>query len=362
MGEGAEILITRPGGLGRIILNRPQALNALSHGMCLKHAAKLEQWAADEGVRAVLMAGAGRAFCSGGDLVWLYESRRRLENHSYPYYRDAYRGVARLFHFPKPYIALIDGVAMGGGVGLSVHGSHRVVTEKALLAMPETGIGLFPDVGASTFLPRCPGQVGTYLGLSGARLRAADALYAGLADHYVPSDRLGALEEALADAGLSGQAHAAVSTLIEDRSEDPGPPPLRQHREEIDRCFAGDSVAQIMGLLDAEGGSWARATAAELARKSPTSLKLALRALRVGAKLDFDDGMRLEYRLMRRCLARHDFYEGVRAQVIDRDRAPRWRPERLDEVSEALIDSHFQPLGEDELSLDREHDVIQDND
>ena len=357
MGEQAEIQFAVRGRLGRITLNRPQALNALSHQMCLRHAAKLKEWARDKRVRAVLIRGSGRAFCAGGDVVALYEARERLEAYAYPFYRDQYRGNARLFRFSKPYIALIDGIVMGGGVGVSLHGSHRVVTERALFAMPETGIGLFPDVGASHFLPRCPGRIGSYLGLTGARLRAADMLYAGIADHYLPSQRLGALEAALAGAELSGQAHAAVTELIEGFAEHSGAAPLEEHRDRIDRCFAPDSVERIIAALDAEGGAWARETAAVLARKSPTSLKLADRLLRAGAELEFDDCMRLEYRLVRRCLARHDLYEGIRAQVIGKDRAPRWRPERLDEVTEALIQAHFEPLGADELRFDWEQET-----
>jgi len=227
-----------------------------------------------------------------------------------------------------------------------------VVTENLVFAMPETGIGLFPDVGATYVLPRCPGQIGMYLGLTGARLGAADALDAGLADAYVPHARLGALEAALAETDLAGDVHGGVTRVIEGFAEPPGAAPLQAHRAAIDRCFAADTVEEMVAALRAEDSDWGRETAALLAAKSPTSLKIAWRQLRGGRALGFDDCMRLEYRLVRRCLARDDYYEGVRAAVIDKDGAPTWRPPSLAEVGAAEVEAHFEPLGEAELSFD----------
>ncbi len=358
MDQAPELVTEVVGGLGRITLNRPRALNALSFEMCRGFDAALEAWAKDDRVRAVLIRSASeRAFSTGADVVRIHRSRHRLEAYSFPYYRLAYTGNARLFHFPKPFVALIDGIVMGGGVGLSVHGSHRVVSENLVLAMPETGIGLFADVGTSHVLPRAPGERGMYLALSGARIGAADAIHAGLADTYVPSARFAALEAKLAAADLSGDAHAAVSRALETFAENPGRSALEQHRAAIERCFAAHSVEEMIEALAAESSDWAAATAALLAQKSPTSLKLTCRLMREGAGLDFDDCMRLEYRLVRRCLAREDYYEGVRAAVIDKDGAPEWRPATLAEVRERDVAAHFEPLGTGELGFDWEPDL-----
>jgi enoyl-CoA hydratase len=261
-------------------------------------------------------------------------------------------GNVRLFRFPKPYVALMDGIAMGAGFGVAVHGSHRVVTENALLAMPETGIGLFPDVGATYFLARCPGQVGLYLGLTGARVGAADALYAGLADTFVPSERLPEMEAELAAVGTGSDARAAIGDVLARFAGHPGPAPLAAHRDTVDRCFGRESVEAIVAALEAECGEWARATAAEIGVKSPTSLKITFRQLRGGAGLDFEACMRLEYLMVRHCAARHDLYEGIRAAVIDKDRAPKWRPASLAEVSDDLVAAHFEPMDGADIVID----------
>jgi enoyl-CoA hydratase len=239
---------------------------------------------------------------------------------------------------------MIHGIVMGGGVGVSVHGSHRVAGETTVFAMPETGIGLFPDVGGSYFLPRCPGEIGMYLALSGARLKAADTLYAGVATHFVPHSKWEALVQRLSggtapDAALAGLAEAVPSAF------------LAEHRAVIDRCFGKDSVEAILSALDAEHTDWSRDTARTIRTKSPTSLKLAFRQLREGAKLEFDDCMRMEYRMVNRIVAGHDFYEGVRATILDKDGAPKWSPPGLDGVRDAGIAEYFAPLGEKELKL-----------
>ena len=320
-----EILFEVRDGAGWVTLNRPSALNALTHDMARRLDSRLDAWAMDDAIARVVIEGAGeRAFCAGGDIRDLYDVMGRGDGSFVDvFYRDEYRLNYRIHTYPKPYVALMDGVVMGGGVGVSIHGSHRIVTENCLFAMPETGIGFFPDVGAAWFLPRMAGEIGMYLGLTGARLGAADALYCGVATHYAPRDRL---HEALD--GFHG---------------DPGPPPLAEHRAAIDRCFAGDSLEAIIAAIEGEGGDWAGETLASLAAKSPTSLKVTHRQLRRGASLSFGQAMTMEFRLSQRFCAEPDFREGVRAVVIDKDRDPKWRPPTLAEVVESDVDSYFAP-------------------
>jgi enoyl-CoA hydratase len=301
--------------------------------------AQLQEWADDDRVQRVVVDGAGdRAFCAGGDVRDLYEAMARPGDPLIAaFYRDEYTLNNRIKTYGKPYVALIDGVVMGGGVGVAIHGCHRVVTENALFAMPETGIGLFPDVGGTWFLPRMPGQIGMYLGLTGARLRAADALYCGVATHYIPRACLAGMDASIDE--------------LDQLAEDPGEPPLAGQRGGIDHCFAGDSVEAIIEALRNEGGEWADKTLAVLATKSPTSLKVALRQIREGATLDFADAMRLEYRLSQRFCAAHDFREGVRAVIIEKDQKPQWQPADLDAVSDADVDAYFAPLEGGDLLL-----------
>ncbi|MCB1493762.1 MAG: enoyl-CoA hydratase/isomerase family protein, partial [Rhodobiaceae bacterium] len=235
------------------------------------------------------------------------------------------------------------GIVMGGGVGLSVHGSHRVGTEAVTFAMPETGIGLFPDVGATYVLPRMAGETGLYLGLTGARLKTPDAHHAGVLTHICPRDRHPALTEALCGAG-------DTDAILADFCEAATGATLPEHQAEIDRCFAGTSVEDILGRLASDGSAWANAQANTLAQKSPTSLKITFRQLRLGATLEFGDAMRTEFRIVSRVLQGHEFFEGVRAVIIDKDQAPRWQPDALDKVSASDIDAYFAPL-DDELDV-----------
>jgi enoyl-CoA hydratase len=345
MTDEAEVLFERRGAVGLITLNRPKALNALTHGMCLAMKAQLDVWAVDPAIKTVVVRGAGeRAFCAGGDIRALYDSGRAGTRYALDFYRDEYILDATIKHFPKPYVALIRGIVMGGGVGVSLHGSHRVADETTMFAMPETGIGLFPDVGGSYFLPRLPGKTGMYLALTGTRLKSADALNSGVATHFVPAANTDSLIERLA----TGDAPDAAITAL---AGDAGAPPLAQHQALINRCFAGNSVETILSALAAELNEWAVATATTIRTKSPTSLKLAFRQLREGRRLAFDDCMRMEFRMVNRVIAGHDFYEGVRATIIDKDQAPKWQPAMLEAVSEADIDAYFAPLGEKELKL-----------
>jgi enoyl-CoA hydratase len=353
MPDGDEIRIHRHRGLVLVTLNRPRALNALSLGMCRALDDGLRRWGADPEVHAVLIKGAGeRAFCAGGDIRWLYHVlKTRGEDEALGFYALEYPMNARLHHFPKPYVALLDGIAMGGGVGVSVHGSHRVVTERTAFAMPETGIGLFPDVGATYVLPRLPGALGMYLGLTGARLGAADCLFAGIGSCYVPAGRLDQLEGALAEADLAGDARGAVEGVLDRFRDDPGPPPLAEHMARIDLCYGRDELAAVLRALEAEPTGWGRAQLETLATKSPTSLAVTFRQLRQGAALDFDEAMRLEYRLVHRFVAGHDFREGVRALIIDKDNRPQWRPDRLEDVTAADVEAYFRPLPGGDLRL-----------
>jgi enoyl-CoA hydratase len=341
--SGDDLLFEHRGDIVLVTLNRPEALNALTHEMALGMEKRLKAYADDDSVRAIVVQGAGeRAFCAGGDIRRLYDTGRAGEDYPYNFYRDEYRLNALIFHYPKPYIALIDGIDMGGGVGVSVHGSHRVVTERLNFAMPETGIGLFPDVGGSYFLSRLPGQIGCYMALTGARLRASDAVYTGVGDAFIESGRLPELIEAL-------ETNGNIDQVLSLLASDPGASGFAEMREAIDRTFVGDSAENILANLDATDSEWALETAQTMRTKSPTSLKIALRQIRAGAALDFDDCMRMEYRIANGCIEGHDFYEGVRAVVIDKDQDPKWQPARLADVAEEDIEPYFnrEPRGGD---------------
>lgn len=346
MSETDDIVVEARDGVGRFLLNRPKALNALTLDMVRAMQARLDAWATDETVRAVVVRGAGgRAFCAGGDIRRLYDQGRASDHPGFAeFFGEEFVLNRTIFRYAKPYVALMNGMTMGGGVGVSVHGSHRVATEATAFAMPETGIGYFPDVGGSYFLPRCPGEIGMYMALTGARLKAADALYAGVATHYVPGERLDALCAALGD--------HSVDAALADFADDPGPPPLAEHRDTIDRCFAGKTVEAIVEALENEGTDWAGAALARIARMSPTSLKVTHRALRNGAELDFEACMTMEFRLAMHFMAGHDFFEGVRALVIDKDNAPAWSPARLKEVSEDAVNAYFAPANDPDLTFD----------
>jgi len=343
-----ELLTSIEGAAGKLSLNRPNALHSLTLDMCHAMSSALTAWASDDAVKAVILDHAeGRGFCAGGDINLLRESALNDGGVSgRKFFHDEYQLNHQMFTYEKPIVAFMDGITMGGGAGMSVHGSHRVLSERTTFAMPETGIGLFPDIGGTWFLSCCPGQVGMYLGLTGYRMKAADTLYAGLGDFYVESHRNEELIAALAEAGPADQG--AASAIIKSFSSDPGPAPLAEHRETIDRCFAGDSVEAILAALEAEGTEWADKHLRMLATKSPTSLKLTFRQLRLGPNIEsIADIMEMEYRMANRSYLGHDMFEGIRAVVIDKDGAPKWEPDTLAAVSDADIDEYFEPvLGE----------------
>jgi enoyl-CoA hydratase len=347
-----DIIFGRRGGAGTVLLNRPQALNAFTLGMYRRLEPMLHAWAADRDVHAVLVEGAGdRAFCAGGDVRAVYEAGKGIsgdKSFTSDFFAEEYRIISFIHRFPKPYIAIIDGITMGGGAGVSVNGAYRVATEKTMFAMPETGIGLFPDVGATRFLNLGPGQIGRYLGLTGARLGAADALYCGFATHFVPRARVPALVEELTGiAWQPGSERSQVEALLARFAADPGPPPLAARRDVIDRCFRHERVEDIIAGLAAERAEieWAAETSAMLSSKSPTSLRITLRQLVLGRDFDLEEALQLEYRMVQHVMAAHDFYEGVRAALVDKDQKPRWRPASLAGIDAAAAEAYFAPLG-----------------
>ena len=340
-----EVLCERRGAAGMIVLNRPRALNAVTHGMVRAIASALDAWENDPAVTRVVVTGAGdRAFCAGGDIRQLYElGRAGRHAEALAFWREEYILNARIKRYSKPYVAVVDGIVMGGGVGLSLHGSHRIAGDRYLFAMPEVGIGFFPDVGATYALPRLPGQAGLWLGLTGARIRRADAVALGLATHAVPSGALAGLVDAL----VAGEA---VDAAIAAAAIDPGPAPWAADRSLIDRAFAAADIGAIIASLDADRSAFAAEAAATMRTKSPTSMVVALRQLRAGASLGFEAAMNLEFRIVSRMVETADFYEGVRAVVVDKDQAPRWSPAAVSDVPPGMIDRYFAPLTE-ELGL-----------
>jgi enoyl-CoA hydratase len=333
----ADIEFDRRGAAGVVTLNRPQALNAVTYGMVHALRGALETWVDDPAVtRVIVVANGGRAFSAGGDIRALTD-----------FGKSGQIDEAMKFWREEPYIALVDGIVMGGGVGVAIHGSHRVAGDRFQFAMPEVGIGFFPDVGATWFFPRMPGELGTYCALTGDRLNAADACMAGAATHRVPSARFPELLE-----GLYGSV--SVDAVLAAFAEPAGEGPLLARREAIDRLFASDRVEDILHALDNELGEhadWARAAAANIRTKSPLSLKLALAQVRRGRAWDFATCMDAEFRIVSRVIRGHDFYEGVRAVIVDKDNKPRWRPPTLAEVSDADVERHFAPFDGDGLVL-----------
>ena len=334
MDSDDTVIVRRDGRVGRILLNRPKALNAIDLPMIRACARALDAWRDDPHVHAVVIEGAGdRAFCAGGDIRALRQYELDGEHHrAEAFFREEYELNLAIATYPKPYIALIDGICMGGGIGVSVHAPYRVATEHAAFAMPETAIGFFPDIGATFFLPRLPGEIGTYLGLTGARAQGADAVHAGLATHFTPRAALPALSRALAEDGPSALGpHVAPLSAFS----------LAPHRAAIDHCFGADSVAGIVHRLEGVGDAWAAAALQTLRSVSPSALCWTLEALRRGADLTLPQCQAAELALTRTAMRHPDFAEGVRAMVVDKDRNPRWEPARIEDVDPAAIAAMF---------------------
>ncbi len=321
-----EILFEVRGKAGFVTLNRPKALNALTHDKVKALALKLELWADDPNVRHVVIRGAGgKAFCAGGDIRSIYDARQAGELDGLKtFFRDEYTLNAYIKAYRKPYIALIDGIVMGGGVGVSVHGSHRVGTENMLFSMPETGIGFFPDVGGTYFLPRMPGSIGTYCALSAGRLKQADALFSGVLTHAIAQDRLPELQSAL-------ETTDDVDATLEGFRVSPASGPVQKNAELIEHVFSASSVEEVLSRLDASGDEFAIKTAAAIRGKSPTSVLIAFEQMKRGALLDF--------------------FEGIRAVVVDKDQSPKWNPNQLAQVDRAGLASYFEEPFDGDLPL-----------
>ena len=344
-----EVIFAEKNQIGFITINRPQALNALTPAVILPIYEKLLLWLKTPDIKAVVIAGAGeKAFCAGGDLRYAYDVRHDHKNYIHDFFAAEYKLNHLVYHYPKPYIALLDGITMGGGVGISIYGSHRIATERFHFAMPETTIGLFPDAGASFFLPRCPGQTGIYLGLTGIQIKAADAFRLKFINHYVRAERIPELIEQLVTINFSDNPGDDITNLLQRFNSDPGDAELEKHRPHIDLCFGHQLVEKIIGELNQHNTPWCQETLAILASKSPTSLKVTLKALRHGALVDFDQCIKTDFRLLRHFAANHDFYEGIRALIIDKDKKPQWHPAKLEDVSLEAVENYFAPFSSDE--------------
>ena len=336
-----EVLIRREGRAGRITMNRPQALNALTLAMVDRIWEALLAWKSDPAVELVLLDGAGdRALCAGGDVRALYDSREQGSTLARTFWRNEYPLNALIGRYPKPYVAIQDGIVMGGGIGLSGHARHRIVTERSRLAMPETGIGLIPDVGGTWLLAHAPGAVGVYLGLTGEAMRAADAIYARFADAFIPSAKIGRLAERLVDAkgGRSRRQCVHWPRMRARRSSRPS--------GRISTTFSAATASRpCWPALSRLPGEWAQKTAATLAQKSPKSMKLTLAAVRNAQRLgSLEAALDVEYRLCVRLFEDGEFIEGVRALIVDKDRQPKWSPARLEDVRPELVAAYLAPL------------------
>ena len=328
------VVTSRDGRIGRILLNRPRALNALDLPMIRACAAILETWREDPHVDAVVIEGAGdRAFCAGGDIRALRDGQISGDRASVDqFFSEEYALNVTIATYPKPYIALIDGICMGGGIGMSVHAPYRVATEHAGFAMPETAIGFFPDIGATFLLPRLPGELGTYLGLTGLRINGGDSVHAGLATHFTSRARLPDLSAALARDGVA--ALAVYNEPLPAFS-------LTDQRAAIDHCFAAASVGDIVSRLEAAKAEWAEAALKSLRSVSPSALHWTLKALRDGRDLTLKQALDAEFALTRTTMAHPDFAEGVRAMIVDKDRKPAWQPAKIEDVEPATIAALF---------------------
>ncbi|XP_045336474.1 3-hydroxyisobutyryl-CoA hydrolase, mitochondrial isoform X3 [Leopardus geoffroyi] len=355
MDATGEVLLERRGCAGVITLNRPKLLNALNLNMIRHIYPQLKNWEQDPETFLIIIKGAGgKAFCSGGDVRVISEAGRANQKMVQDFFREEYRLNNAIGSCQKPYVALIHGITMGGGVGVSVHGQFRVATEKSLFAMPETAIGLFPDVGGGYFLPRLQGKLGYFLALTGFRLKGRDVYAAGIATHFVDSEKLGMLEEdliALKSPSKENiadvlEAYHTKSKIDQDKSFI-----LEEHMDKINSCFSANTVEQIIENLQQDGSSFALEQLKVINKMSPTSLKITLRQLMEGSSKTLQEVLIMEYRLSQACMGGHDFHEGVRAVLIDKDQSPKWKPANLKEVTEEDLNSYFKSLASNDLKL-----------
>lgn len=330
----AELATRASGGLGRITLNRPRAINALTENMIGGIARALDAWADDESIHAVLIDGAGdRGLCAGGDIRAIYDDLKAEGSASIGFWRHEYRMNVQISEYPKPYIALMDGITMGGGVGVSAHGSIRIVTERSKIGMPETGIGFAPDVGGTHLLARTPGEVGTHLGLTAGAMGPGDAIACGFADHFLASEALpGFIDAVAADPARAAEIAAEMATA-------PPAAELSDDREWIDECYSASSVEEILLRLDRHSHPAAADAASAIRAKAPTSVKVTFAELRAARGRSLRAAIEQEFRVSSALTARPDLLEGIRAQVVDKDRNPRWSPATLDDVSADMVAS-----------------------
>jgi enoyl-CoA hydratase len=344
MNDQPEVLVRVQKNVGRLTLNRPSALHALNQTMCEIMIAALLDWQEDPEIYMVIIDHAGeRGFCAGGDIRMLAHSGAGDGKDARAFFHTEYQLNHLLFTYDTPVVAMLDGVVMGGGVGISMPAHYRIATERTTFAMPETGIGLFPDVGGGWYLPRLPGQAGLWLALTGARIKGADCLRLGIATHFVEFGAVEGLKKAIiADP-------RRIDDTLKTYRADAGKAPLVSFEQDLNRLFVGESVEQIFEFLEADSSDWGKAQLAVLKTKSPQTLKVAFRQLEAGAAMgDFADNMAMEYRIGSRVVRRHDFIEGVRAVIIDKDNAPKWDPAKLDDVTDAMLDEIFAPLPADQ--------------
>jgi enoyl-CoA hydratase len=339
--ENEDVLVTVENGVGHVTLNRPKAINSLNHGMVTALAEALDAWKRDDSVHTVLLTGAGeRGLCAGGDVIAIYHSAKGDGSESRRFWYEEYLLNAVIGGYPKTYVAVMDGIVMGGGVGVSAHGDVRVVTDTTKMAMPEVGIGFIPDVGGTYLLARAPGLLGLHAALTGAPFSGADAIAMGFADHYVPHDSLRAFTESLVADG--------VEAALKAHAVDPPASRLLEQREWIDQCYAGDTIADIVAALRGHAAEPARDAADLIGGRSPISLAVALKAVRRAGELaTLEDVLRQEYRTSCASLRSHDLVEGIRAQLVDKDRNPKWSPPSIADVTDEDVDAYFTPADPD---------------
>jgi enoyl-CoA hydratase len=347
--EDGDILVRELGALRRLTLNRPKALNALTLGMSETMTRYMQAWATDPAVGAILIDGSGdRAFCAGGDLRALYDGAKAGNSVPAQFWSTEYKLDVLIARYPKPVVVIMDGLVMGGGVGLSAYAAHRVVTERSAVALPEVGIGYFPDIGASYLLARAPDHFGHYLALTGSRIGPADTIECGLADIHVPSAKLAALPAALGEC----RRKAEVAERVGELAEPPAAGLLPAARQWIDHCYGAARVEGIFERLHDAHLPDADAALATMQKASPTSLKITLRNVREAASFkQVEECFQQDYRISLACIAGHDFIEGIRASIVDKDRNPAWRPDNLEAVTPEIVDRHFQPVGALELKF-----------
>lgn len=347
--QDIDIKVNVIGKAGVLTLSRAQALNAINVPMIRTLSKTLREWETNPEVEFVIIQSDNpKAFCAGGDIRAVYAARLKDDfQFCDEIFREEYQLNYLIAHYAKPYIALIDGICMGGGMGISMHGSHRIVTQNAVMAMPETGIGYFPDIGASYFLNQCPGEIGTFMGIVGEKITASDAIYTKLATHYISSSALPKLKQQL----LTAESATQALEIIEQANETCMDSDLAQHQTLIDRCFAGKTIEEIIHNLETAGSSHASNWLRVLDKRSPTSLRVSLELLRRNRGKSLKECLVVEFRLSQKFSRHYDFFEGIRALLVDKDNTPNWLPRHLSQVTFEMVEAYFMPLGTLELQL-----------